>query len=115
MPNNTSFLACECTAVNSVLAIGGVGGLAVGLAGREILENLFTGLIILSSSPFEVGDEVLFTPPTGNVSTYLGATIALGSACSHDSAHQRAFLDIFPCLLVLDQQLTCCSASLVLS
>ena len=54
--------------VNSVLAIGGVGGLAVGLAGREILENLFTGLIILSSSPFEVGDEVLFTPPTGNVS-----------------------------------------------
>ena len=38
--------------VNSVLAIGGVGGLAVGLAGREILENLFTGLIILSSSPF---------------------------------------------------------------
>jgi len=51
--------------VNSVLAIGGVGGLAVGLAGREILENLFTGLIILSSSPFEVGDEVQFAPPTG--------------------------------------------------
>lgn len=51
--------------VNSVLAIGGVGGLAVGLAGREILENLFTGLIILSSSPFEVGDEVQFTPPSG--------------------------------------------------
>lgn len=54
-------------AVNSVLAIGGVGGLAVGLAGREILENLFTGLIILSSSPFEVGDEVMFAPPTGSV------------------------------------------------
>ena len=56
-------------AVNSVLAIGGVGGLAVGLAGREILENLFTGLIILSSSPFEVGDEVLFSPPNGQVSS----------------------------------------------
>ncbi len=38
-----------------MLTIGGIGGLAVGLAGREILENLFTGLIILSSSPFEVG------------------------------------------------------------
>lgn len=50
-----------------MLAIGGVGGLAVGLAGREILENLFTGLIILSSSPFEVGDEVMFAPPTGPV------------------------------------------------
>ena len=47
--------------------LAGVGGLAVGLAGREILENLFTGLIILSSSPFEVGDEVLFTPPSGPV------------------------------------------------
>ena len=56
-----------CPAVNSVLAIGGVGGLAIGLAGREILENLFTGLIILSSSPFEVGEEVLFTPPSGPV------------------------------------------------
>ncbi len=54
--------------VNSVLAIGGVGGLAVGLAGREILENLFTGLIILSSNPFEVGDEVLFRPVSGQVS-----------------------------------------------
>ena len=57
-------------AVNSVLAIGGVGGLAVGLAGREILENLFTGLIILSSSPFEVGDEVLFSPPSGQVQLF---------------------------------------------
>lgn len=53
--------------VNSVLAIGGVGGVAVGLAGREILENLFTGLIILSSNPFEVGDEVMFRPTSGQV------------------------------------------------
>lgn len=53
--------------VNSVLAIGGVGGLAVGLAGREILENLFAGLIILSSNPFEVGDEVLFRPSSGQI------------------------------------------------
>ena len=64
-------LTYHVLAVNSVLAIGGVGGLAVGLAGREILENLFTGLIILSSSPFEVGDEVLFAPPTGNVSIWM--------------------------------------------
>ena len=54
-------------AVNSVLAIGGVGGLAVGLAGREILENLFTGLIILSSSPFEVGEEIVFTSSPSRV------------------------------------------------
>lgn len=53
--------------VNSVLAIGGVGGVALGLAGREILENLFTGLIILTSNPFEVGDEILFKPNSGQV------------------------------------------------
>ena len=47
-------LCCACCPHAAVLAIGGVGGLAVGLAGREILENLFTGLIILSSNPFEV-------------------------------------------------------------
>ena len=47
-------LCCACCSCAAVLAIGGVGGLAVGLAGREILENLFTGLIILSSNPFEV-------------------------------------------------------------
>eukprot|EP00208_Stichococcus_sp_RCC1054_P007617 CAMPEP_0206139714 /NCGR_PEP_ID=MMETSP1473-20131121/7027_1 /ASSEMBLY_ACC=CAM_ASM_001109 /TAXON_ID=1461547 /ORGANISM="Stichococcus sp, Strain RCC1054" /LENGTH=726 /DNA_ID=CAMNT_0053533603 /DNA_START=266 /DNA_END=2449 /DNA_ORIENTATION=- len=60
-------MSCQAVGldVNSVLAIGGVGGLAIGLAGREILENLFTGLIILSSSPFEVGEEVMFTPSTG--------------------------------------------------
>lgn len=76
------------TAVNSVLAIGGVGGLAIGLAGREILENLFTGLIILSSSPFEVGEEVLFTPPSGPVSEHLVTWLAchpsdIGTAGAH--------------------------------
>lgn len=69
--------------MNSVLAIGGVGGLAVGLAGREILENLFTGLIILSSRPFDIGDEVLFTPPSGQVclklwSLFFEAPLVLG-------------------------------------
>ena len=51
--------------VNSLLAIGGIGGLAAGLAGRELLENLFNGLIIMSSNPFEVGEEVIFKSGTG--------------------------------------------------
>lgn len=83
-----------CPAVNSVLAIGGVGGLAVGLAGREILENLFTGLIILSSSPFEVGDEVLFTPPTGNVST----NARLTKLSSWTAAILHVSLALFACI-----------------
>eukprot|EP00798_Chlamydomonas_sp_ICE-L_P011587 gene11587-34289_t len=35
--------------VTSVLAIGGIGGLAIGLAGREICENLFNGFLIMST------------------------------------------------------------------
>ena len=68
-----------------MLAIGGVGGLAIGLAGREILENLFTGLIILSSSPFEVGEEVLFTPPSGPVRCW---------DCGCECAHPPVFLPL---------------------
>ena len=59
-----------------MLAIGGVGGLAVGLAGREIVENLFTGLVILSSNPFEVGDEVMFRPASGQ--TVEGIVVDVG-------------------------------------
>jgi len=47
--------------IQSVLAISGFGGLALGLAGREILENLFNGLLIISSRSFEVGEEIMFT------------------------------------------------------
>lgn len=47
--------------VRSLLAVGGFGGLAVGLAGREILENLFAGFLIYSTQPFAIGDEVKFT------------------------------------------------------
>ena len=47
--------------IQNVLTIGGFGGLALGVAGREILENLFNGLLIISSRSFEVGEEILFT------------------------------------------------------
>ncbi|KAG1654893.1 hypothetical protein FOA52_006537 [Chlamydomonas sp. UWO 241] len=46
--------------LTSVLAIGGVGGLAMGLAGREICENLLNGMLVMSTNPFSVGDEVHF-------------------------------------------------------
>ncbi|GMH39985.1 hypothetical protein BSKO_07889 [Bryopsis sp. KO-2023] len=48
--------------VNSLLAIGGIGGIAIGLAGRDIFENVFSGFLIMGARPFDVGDEVLFHP-----------------------------------------------------
>jgi len=42
--------------VAGLLAFGGVGGIAVGLAARDLLANLFGGLTIYLDRPFAVGD-----------------------------------------------------------
>jgi len=42
--------------ISGVLAFGGVGGLAVGFAARDLLANLFGGVIVHMDRPFAVGD-----------------------------------------------------------
>ena len=42
--------------VAGVLAFGGVGGIVVGFAARDLLANFFGGLMIYMDRPFEVGD-----------------------------------------------------------
>jgi MscS family membrane protein len=42
--------------VSGVLAFGGVGGLAVGFAAKDLLANFFGGLVIYLDRPFAVGD-----------------------------------------------------------
>ncbi len=42
--------------VSGVLAFGGVGGIAVGFAARDIIANLFGGLTIYLDRPFAAGD-----------------------------------------------------------
>ena len=44
--------------IGSLLAFGGVGGLAVGLAAKDMLANLFGGLTLYMDRPFVVGDKV---------------------------------------------------------
>ncbi len=44
--------------VSGVLAFGGVGGIAVGFAARDLLANFFGGLMIYLDRPFAVGDWV---------------------------------------------------------
>ena len=57
------FVACVITVahtlgfnVGALLALGGVGGLAVGLAAKDLLANFFGGLTIYLDRPFSVGD-----------------------------------------------------------
>ncbi len=42
--------------VSGVLAFGGIGGIAVGFAAKDVLSNLFGGLTVYLDRPFSVGD-----------------------------------------------------------
>ena len=50
--------------LNNLLAVGGISGLAIGLAGREILGNVFMGLMLYATQPFAPGEHVKFTTPS---------------------------------------------------
>ena len=44
--------------ISGVLAFGGVGGIAIGFAAKDLLSNFFGGLFIYLDRPFDVGDWV---------------------------------------------------------
>lgn len=44
--------------VSGVLAFGGIGGIAVGFAAKDLLANFFGGLMIYLDRPFSIGDYV---------------------------------------------------------
>jgi MscS family membrane protein len=44
--------------ISGVLAFGGIGGIAIGFAARDLLANFFGGLMIYMDRPFAVGDWV---------------------------------------------------------
>ena len=44
--------------ISGVLAMGGIGGIAVGFAAKDLLANFFGGLIVYLDRPFTVGDWV---------------------------------------------------------
>ena len=44
--------------ISAVLAFGGIGGIAIGFAAKDLLANFFGGLMIFLDRPFSVGDWV---------------------------------------------------------
>lgn len=44
--------------ISGILAFGGIGGIAIGFAAKDLLANFFGGLMIYLDRPFEVGDWV---------------------------------------------------------
>ncbi|XP_024517944.1 mechanosensitive ion channel protein 1, mitochondrial [Selaginella moellendorffii] len=45
-------------ALSSLLAVGGISGLAVGLAAKEIVSNVFGGAILFMTRPFVIGERI---------------------------------------------------------
>jgi small conductance mechanosensitive channel len=45
----------------------GVGGVAIGFAFRDVLQNFLAGIILLLSAPFKIGDEIEFSGQKGEV------------------------------------------------
>jgi small-conductance mechanosensitive channel len=44
--------------VQSILTVGGIGGIATAIAARDILSNMLTGLLMQFSQPFSIGDTI---------------------------------------------------------
>jgi len=50
-----------------LLAGLGIGGVAIGFAFKDILQNFLAGILLLLRQPFEVGDTIAFAGHTGTV------------------------------------------------
>lgn len=44
--------------IGAILAVGGIGGIAIGFAGKDVFANFFSGFMIYATRPFIVGDWV---------------------------------------------------------
>ncbi len=53
--------------VSSLLAVLSIAGVAVSLAIQDILSNFFSGVVLLGSQPFKVGDYVTIGGQTGTI------------------------------------------------
>lgn len=53
--------------ITSILALGSVGGLAVGLATQDLLNNVFGGIVVFLDKPFQLGDRIVVEGKDGVV------------------------------------------------
>ncbi|MDD3573709.1 mechanosensitive ion channel family protein [Methanospirillum sp.] len=53
--------------ITPLLAAGGIVGIALGFAGKDILENFFSGALLAADQPFHIGDRIQVQEYTGDV------------------------------------------------
>ena len=52
---------------SELLSVLGFGGVAIGFAFRDVLQNFLAGILILLNEPFVVGDQIIFGGYEGTV------------------------------------------------
>ena len=57
--------------IETLIAVTGAAGIAVGFASQDILKNIFGGIMILFDRPFQVGDKI-------KVGSYYGEVVNIG-------------------------------------
>jgi len=63
--------------VATLLSVGGISGLAIGLAGRQILENVFSAFALFLTAPFSPGEDILFSK-SSSLAGVEGTVISIG-------------------------------------
>lgn len=59
--------------LSGLMAFGGIGGIAIGMAGKDILSNFFSGIMLYYDRPFNIGDWV--SSPDRNIE---GTVVEIG-------------------------------------
>lgn len=59
--------------LSGLMAFGGIGGIAIGMAGKDILSNFFSGIMLYFDRPFNIGDWV--SSPDRNIE---GTVVEIG-------------------------------------
>ncbi|KAG0587360.1 hypothetical protein KC19_2G159000 [Ceratodon purpureus] len=54
-------------AVQSILTVGGIGGVATAFAAKDVMGNMLCGVALQFSRPFSIGDSITAGPVTGQV------------------------------------------------
>lgn len=59
--------------VSGLMTFGGIGGIAIGMAGKDVLSNFFSGIMLYFDRPFNIGDWV--SSPDRNIE---GTVVEIG-------------------------------------
>jgi MscS family membrane protein len=81
--------------VTPILAAGGIVGIAISFAAKDVLGNFFSGAVLAADQPFHIGDRI-------EVQTYIGDVISIGPRSTRIQTLDRQLVTIPNSILTND-------------